>query len=577
MGFANIAQPLHALTKKEVKFKWSPECQAAFDSLKSKLIVAPILTYPNFDLDFIVETDASVKGLGAILSQRQNGNLLPIAYASRALTQSEKNYCITDLETLAIVWSLSHFRAYLYGHVVTVYTDHLAAKSVLQSPSLNGKHARWWTKVHSSGIKEVNIVYRPGRENAKADSLSRNPSLPAPPVGVAETDVQVALTSTNVDSEDQFPVTMVTKMDTVDNIESTHSSTQLSDLLCMDPVQTTPNSNTFKRAQRNDPDLSIMIRFMEEGELPADSKAAKRIMALSSHLMMMDDLLHYVDPSSGKKEAHHRVAVPKLLRQEILQNSHGGLMAGHFSGKRLYKVLSRTWWWDGMYADAFTYCKNCPACVTVTGGGNVVKPPLHPIPVQYPFQILGVDVMQLPKTKAGNKYVLVFQDFLTKWPMVFPMPDQKSSRLVKILVNEVIPQIGVPESLLSDRGTNLLSNLMQDVCKLLGITKLNTTAYHPQCDGLVERFNRTLKQMLRKHVSRYGDQWDCYLAAVIWAYRNTPHEATGEKPSFLLYGTDCRTPMEAMYLPPTELNMTDVADYRQELILSLICKRVGSS
>lgn len=113
VGFANIAQPLHALTKKEVKFKWSPECQAAFDSLKSKLIVAPILTYPNFDLDFIVETDASVKGLGAILSQRQNGNLLPIAYASRALTQSEKNYCITDLETLAIVWSLSHFRAYL--------------------------------------------------------------------------------------------------------------------------------------------------------------------------------------------------------------------------------------------------------------------------------------------------------------------------------------------------------------------------------------------------------------------------------------------------------------------------------
>lgn len=226
-----------------------------------------------------------------------------------------------------------------------------------------------------------------------------------------------------------------------------------------------------------------------------------------------------------------------------------------------------------MYSDALTHCKNCPACAIVTGGGKAIRPPLQPIPVQYPFQILGVDVMQLPKTKSGNKYVLVFQDFLTKWPMVFAMPDQKSSRLVKILVNEVMPLIGVPEALLSDRGTNLLSHRMRDICDLLGITKLNTTAYHPQCDGLVERFNRTLKSMLRKHASSYGDQWDQYLSAVVWAYRNTPHEATGEKPSFLLYGTDCRTPMEAVYLSSTELSMTDVSDYRQELICSLSSAR----
>ena len=112
--------------------------------------------------------------------------------------------------------------------------------------------------------------------------------------------------------------------------------------------------------------------------------------------------------------------------------------------------------------------------------------------------------------------------------MVFPIPDQKSSRIVEILVNEVVPFIGVPEALLSDRGTNSLSYLMKDVCSLLGITKLNTTAYHPQCDGLVERFNRTLKTMLRKHAAKYGSQWDKYLSAVVWAYRNTPHEATGE-------------------------------------------------
>ncbi len=101
-----------------------------------------------------------------------------------------------------------------------------------------------------------------------------------------------------------------------------------------------------------------------------------------------------------------------------------------------------------------------------------------------------------------------------------------------------------------DRATNLFSHLMLDLCKLLGIQKLNTTSYHPQCDGMVERFNRTLKTMLRNHASRFGDQWDQHLSGVLWAYRNTPHESTAEKPSFLLFGRDCRSPSEAALLLP---------------------------
>ena len=114
----------------------------------------------------------------------------------------------------------------------------------------------------------------------------------------------------------------------------------------------------------------------------------------------------------------------------------------------------------------------------------------------------------MPKTEAGNKHVVVFQDFLSKWPLVFPVADQKAIRLACLLVEEVVPMFGVPEALLSDRGTNLLPHLMQDVCKLLGIRKLNTTAYHQQCDVMVERFNRTLKTILRKHAARFQTQWD---------------------------------------------------------------------
>ena len=151
--------------------------------------------------------------------------------------------------------------------------------------------------------------------------------------------------------------------------------------------------------------------------------------------------------------------------------------------------------------------------------------------------------------------------------MVYATPDQKAERIAKLLTQQIVPMFGVPEALLSDRGTNLLSHLMQDVCKMLGIKKPNTTSHHPQCNGMIERFNRTLKTMLRKHVSKFGVQWDTYLYGVLWAYRNVPHSSTGEKPSFLLYGFDCRHPTEAALLPSKSLGPTDVSDYREELII----------
>lgn len=120
----------------------------------------------------------------------------------------------------------------------------------------------------------------------------------------------------------------------------------------------------------------------------------------------------------------------------------------------------------------------------------------------------------------------------------FPMPDQKSPQLVKLIVDKLIPVFGVPEAILLDRGASLLSHLMMDICELLGIHKLNTFAYHPQCNGMVERFNRTLKGMLRAHAARFGSQWDLMLPGVLFAYRNAPHESTGEKPSFFAFGVD---------------------------------------
>ena len=158
-NFARIAEPLHNLTRKSVQFEWTATCQDSFNCLKKKLIEGPVLVYPDFSKDFVLETDASIQGLGAVLSQIQDdGKCHPVSYASRALSPQERNYAITELETLAVVWAMGHFHKYLYGHNVTVFTDHATVKAVLQTPNPSSKHAQWWTKVYGSGVKDVQII-----------------------------------------------------------------------------------------------------------------------------------------------------------------------------------------------------------------------------------------------------------------------------------------------------------------------------------------------------------------------------------------------------------------------------------
>ena len=191
--FARIAAPLHYLTKKDIQWLWTTECEFAFQRLKRLLTTAPVLAYPNFTKQYVLETDASIRDLGAVLSQKQaDDKLHPVAYASRGLTPAERNYGITELETLAVVWAISHFNHFLYGNSVTVYTDHMSVKAVLESPNPTAKDARWWTRVYGRGVKDVKLCYRAGRENKGADALSRSPVLLPPAVGTVDGEVQVA-------------------------------------------------------------------------------------------------------------------------------------------------------------------------------------------------------------------------------------------------------------------------------------------------------------------------------------------------------------------------------------------------
>ena len=298
--FASVASPLHALTKKDEKFQWSEKCNTAFETLKQKLIETPVLAYPQFDVKFIVETDASVLGLGAILSQYHSDEKLhPVAFTSRALSPSEKNYSITELETLAVVWAMSHFHAYVYGNEVLVYTDHSA---ILETPSPNGKHARWWTKVYGSGVKQLEICYRPGKENANADALSRNPE-PATTNENFELDAQVLA------------------------ISSRTTEQTVQELLNLQPSSLNSYNYNFGISQREDPEVKEIIDFLLDNKLPEEEKRKQKVATQAPLFTIVDDILYYVNPKQNNEK---RVVVPKHLRDEIMKENHSGRMAGHF-------------------------------------------------------------------------------------------------------------------------------------------------------------------------------------------------------------------------------------------------------
>ena len=344
-GFAKITQPLHHLTAKDVPFQWVPECEAAFTELKSRLATPPVLAYPRFGEEFVLETDASILGLGAVLSQKQlDRRLHPVAYASRALNPSEKNYCVTELETLAVVWGTTHFRSYLYGGDMTIITDHSAVKPVLEAPNPTGKHARWWMRVHGSGIRSVHITYRPGRDNKSADALSRSPVAPAPSCGIGQDEVQVSAVAA-VDSE----------------LSVVPTNQDLSSLLELSPTAE-DRALDYGGEQKKDPGLKELILYLSCEQLPDDPEEAKKLVAKASQFVFYDGILYYLDHN---RKGRRRVAVPLHLREKLMRESHGGVYGGHFAGPKLYNTLCQRWWWTGMYNDVMACCKKCPECASV--------------------------------------------------------------------------------------------------------------------------------------------------------------------------------------------------------------------
>jgi len=604
-GFSQIAGPLNDLTSVKSTFKWTSECQEAFEHLIKVLISAPILALPREGCPVILDTDACDTAIGGVLSQMIDGHERVVAYASKSLSSSQRNYCATYRELLAVVKMAKIYRPYIYGQdEVLLRTDHRALVWLQNFKDAEGMLARWLATLSEYNFK---IEYREGKKHGNADGCSRIPirrckRQDCPDPGHGDQAVAVAISDWNARHAAQFKQPWKKISDDLPSVEDTSTERSLSisfdgitslfqedessiapvappggpsgnrGLVAaapghpVDPVTTADGINqqvdsnwvdTFSthdivEKQSEDPALALVKTWVESWARPTFAEAArepglvKDLWAQFAQLFVRDEKLcrHHKLPNG---EAVEQLVLPTSMRRDIFSYLHGSRIGGHMGIGSLIAKVRRRFYWPGYKEDIIRWTKWCDVCQRRTDAGRQ-RAALQSIPVGMPMERMAVDILgPLQVTERGNRFIVVIADYFTKWTEAFALPNHKAATVADCLVTEVITRFGAPHQLHSDQGADFESKLFQEVCKLLGINKTRTCSYRPQSDGLVERFNRTLQDMLSKLVNDYKDDWDDILPYVMCAYRATPQQSTGISPNMLMLGREAILPVDLVY------------------------------
>ena len=243
-----------------------------------------------------------------------------------------------------------------------------------------------------------------------------------------------------------------------------------------------------------------------------------------------------------------QLVVPKQYRVVCMQLAHDSLMSGHLGADRTVNKVLAEFFWPGIQADVRRFCRSCDICQRTTAKGKTRKVPLAKMPViDEPFRRVAVDLVGplQPATDRGNRYILTLVDYATRYPEAVALKGIETEQVAEALV-EIFCRVGVPREMLTDMGAQFTSSLMTEVSRLISLKQLSTTPYHPMCNGLVERFNGSLKQILKRLCAEKPKDWDKYLGAVLFAYRDVPQESLGFSPFELVYGRSVRGPMSIL-------------------------------
>ena len=442
--------------QKGATFNWNTDCKNAFINLKTRLCTSPILSYPQFDSnadDFSLYTDASSVGVGAVLEQ--SGKV--IAYASRSLTKAERQYSTIQKECLAIVYATKQFRHYLLGHHFNLFTDH-APLQWLSAQRMEGLLCRWALCLQEY---DFSIMYRKGTQNQNADALSR--------LDTKESESHP--TATTVLQPSPFLAQLREAQMKDEHMRQLHSS--------LATVQTTLKGRHWRRYP------------------------LQRYRQIFHQLLLVNDIVYRKYSPGPTSDTVTVPVIPKALHQQILQQNHDIPSSGHLGVDKTLSRLQNEAYWAGMSVDVEKYCRECVVCQRCKLS-SPQKAPLSSVPIGKPWEMVAVDVLQVPISYQINHYLLVVQDYFTKWVEAIPMPDQTAVRITNELV-KLFSMFGLPQIVHSDQGKNFESTVLKQTLEAFGISKSRTTAYHPQGDGMVERFNRSLLQLLRSFVQSEPD------------------------------------------------------------------------
>lgn len=489
-GFAEKAAPLNELRKKGAAFMWGPTQEASFAALKEALKSAPVLTLPDFNSEFILQTDASALGLGAVLLQEQNGRKV-IAYASRGLNDLERKYSIYELEAMAVLFGMESFRYYLEHREFVLETDNKALSWVLARPRKTGRIARWATRILAFKFR-VNSIR--SSDNVIADCLSRMWSDP-------EDDSKGEAEDTDLELPIVAPIL-----------------TQIPLLF-----------RNIKEFQDSDPHL---------GQVKRDLRAGK----LVKPYVLRDNVVC----CEFRKGREVKIAVPTELVPLILKYFHESPVGGHLGVYKTREKIRQYFIWKGMDKEIRKRIQECDTCAISKPSQNSRTGYLASHTVEKPFERMYVDfVGPLPRSKAGNKFILVCVDAFSRFAWLIPTGGATTQVVMSKLQN-IFGVFGPPATLVTDNATTFTSHQFKGFCHGLGIKHITTTPYYPN-PSYAERINRNLRSALIAYHNRDHSGWDRSLHWLMIAFNTAKHESHKSTPAQLLLGYRVRTPLSNLW------------------------------
>jgi len=533
-GYSAVITPMTKLLRKDVSWAWKSEQAEAFKALKKAFTTAPVLAYFDYTKKTVVETDASNWASGGVLSQyNDDGKLKPVAFFSSKHTAPECNYEIYDKELLAIIKALEEWRPELQGseNPFEIITDHKNLQTFMSTKQLNQRQVRW-----AEFLSQFNfvIMYRPGSKATLPDALSRLP-------GTKPKDAD--------DERLRHRAQVILPPEKVDPMileELLHESRNANDaeyVAALDPEAAEKSLDELIRAgyQENGLAQEMVAALRDRKARRWPKKIRKSLRCDKSECSILDGQVYF----------RQRLFVPDApgLRLEVVHRSHSSGPAGHPGRIKTLDLLNRTYWWPGISQFTATFVKDCALCFRTKTPRSAPPGFLKPLELPArPWTDISIDyITALPACQRNGKiyeHILVVVDRLTKMRHLIPVTGLSTEELVEGFVNYIYKLHGAPSTIVSDRGSQFVSDFWRRLSERLKTRLRPSSAWHPETDGQTEIVNAGVNKYLRAFVSFTQDDWVDYLPLAEFAMNNQVNESTGISPFFANYGFNPRLGIE---------------------------------